>query len=287
MRVEDIDGPRTVPASVAGNLDELRWLGFDWDEGPDIGGPYAPYRQSLRADTYLAALARLAAQGLLFDDWLSRKDLQDAASAPHDPPTTIYGPAERARSAALAAERRAAGRTPALRARVTEFGCGGPLRVHDRYLGEQQVDLANAVGDLVVRRADGLWAYHLAVVVDDAAMAISEVVRGADLWPVTPGQVALARALGLPVPRYAHVPLLNEHGGERMAKRRGSTTLAHLRAAGARAERVIGALAVTLGWLPTPAPLSLRDALLAFHEHGVGATNRRWGDDLEQWLRQP
>lgn len=284
LRVEDIDTPRTVPEAVAGNLAELHWLGLDWDEGPDVGGPHAPYLQSQRTEHYQAALATLTARGLLAEDWLSRRDLSDIASAPHAVSGAAYGPRERSRSASIAAARRAAGRTPAYRARLPEIAPLGGLLVRDRGLGERSVDIAHEVGDVVVRRADGLWAYHLAVVVDDAAMGISEIVRGADLWPATPVQVALARALDLPIPNYGHVPLLRDATGERLAKRRGGTTLAHLRDAGVRPERVLGALAVTLGWLSKPSPMSASDALHAYNEHGAGRGPDEWREELERWL---
>jgi glutamyl-tRNA synthetase len=286
MRVEDLDGPRTVADAVTGNLAELRWLGLDWDEGPDVGGPHGPYLQSARGSRYEEALATLAARRLLAEDWLSRKDLAEAASAPHAEVAPRYGPEERALSAALAAERRAAGRAPALRARLPD-GARGRVTVTDRHLGERTVDLAAEVGDVVVRRSDGLWAYHLAVVVDDAAMGISEAVRGDDLWPVTPIQVALAQALGVASPGYAHVPLLLDASGARMAKRRGGGTLAELRAAGAQAERLLGALAVTLGWLAIPGRFSPRDALVAYGVHGVGRGASRWSEELDRWLRSP
>lgn len=281
--MEDLDGPRTVAAAVNGNLDELRWLGLDWDEGPDVGGPHAPYRQSERGARYTDALSALADRGLLAEDWLSRRDLAEAASAPHAE-APLYGPRERALSASLAAERRAAGRAPAVRARLGELALTA-VTVRDRYLGVRTADLGEEVGDVVVRRSDGLWAYHLAVVVDDAAMGINEVVRGADLWSATPIQAALALALGIATPAYAHVPLLLDANGERMAKRRGGGTLAQLRAEGASPERLLGALAVTLGWWPTPRPLSPQGALAAFGVHGVGRGTGRWSDDLDRWLR--
>jgi glutamyl-tRNA synthetase len=283
LRVEDLDGPRTVPAAVDGNLAELRWLGLDWDEGPDVGGPHAPYRQSERDAHYQAALERLRRGGALAEDWLSRRDVHQAASAPHGPAGPVYGPAERRLSAALASERRSAGRAPAWRARFPP----GVVEVDDRRHGPCRFDLERDVGDVVVRRSDGLWAYALAVVVDDAAMGITEVVRGDDLLAATGAQAALARALGLPRPGYAHVPLLLDAAGERMAKRRGSTTLGALREGGVDPRRVIGALAFTLGWLDAPRPLHPRDPLGHVDLWGGPAAPARWSDDLDAWLRAP
>lgn len=285
VRVEDIDGPRTVPAAVAGNLDELRWLGLDWDEGPDVGGPHAPYLQSARGQHYQAALDRLAAAGRLAEDWLSRRDLREAASAPHGPAGPVYGPEERRLSAAVAEARRREGRTPAQRARFD--GSDGAVEAFDRRLGVRRFDLARDVGDVVVRRSDGLWAYALAVVVDDAAMAITEVVRGDDLLEATGAQVALARALGRPSPTYAHAPLLQGADGVRMAKRRGSATLAELRAGGADPRRLLGALATTLGWVARPRPLAPRDVLQACDTGAWPDAPTAWSPEIDAWLRHP
>lgn len=283
VRIEDLDGPRTVPAAVAGNLDELRWLGLDWDEGPDVGGPHAPYRQSERGEHYLEALARLQAEGRLAEDWLSRRDLREAASAPHGPAGPVYGPDERRRSDALAAARRASGRAPALRAR---FGPGdGTIEAFDRRHGARRFDLGRDVGDVVVRRSDGLWAYALAVVVDDAAMRITEVVRGDDLLAATGAQVALARALRWVPPVYAHAPLLHDADGARMAKRRGGATLGDLRAGGADPRRVVGALAATLGWVARPRPLTPAEALEACDTTAWPDGPSRWAPELDAWVR--
>jgi glutamyl-tRNA synthetase len=283
LRVEDLDGPRTVPAAVDGNLAELRWLGLDWDEGPDVGGPHAPYRQSERGDRYLAALERLRRAGRLAEDWLSRRDLHEAASAPHGATGPVYGPLERRLSARLADERRAAGRTPAWRAR---FGAG-TVEVTDRRHGPLRFDLERDVGDVVVRRSDGLWAYALAVVVDDAAMAIGEVVRADDLLAATGAQAALAQALGLTPPTYAHAPLLLDAAGERLAKRRGDATLMALQAAGADPRRLVGALAFTLGWFAAPRPASPHDLLTQVDVAAWPTGPTPWTSDLDAWLRLP
>ncbi len=253
LRVEDLDGPRTRPEAVYGNLAELRWLGLDWDEGPDVGGTHAPYLQSQRGEQYRAALESLAAGGYLFECYLSRKDLAEAASAPHefaDPAADQaaerpYGSAERAINAATAAQKRAAGKSPSLRFAVPE----AEIPFSDLLAGPQRF-AASDVGDFVVRRADGQWAYQLAVVVDDAAMGITEVVRGADLLRATAAQLLLYRALRLEPPTFAHLPLLLEADGTRLAKRRGSLTLRELESTGVRSERVVGLLAHGLGFVP-------------------------------------
>ena len=281
LRVEDLDPPRTVAAAVDGNLDELRWLGLDWDEGPDVGGPCGPYRQSERGAHYTAALAALDAEGRLSEDWLSRKELREATSAPHGPSGAVYGARERARSARIAEARRADGHAPSRRVRCER----GTVVAADVRLGRRAFDVATEVGDVLVRRSDGLWAYVLAVVVDDAAMGITEVVRGDDLWDATGAQVALAAALGYPAPRYGHVPLLLDAAGERYAKRRGEGTLAAYRAAGVDPRRLVGALAATAGLLGAARPLHPRELVPGFDLARIAPAPARWTDALDAWVR--
>ena len=261
MRVEDLDGPRTRPEAVRGNLEELRWLGRDWDEGPDVGGPYAPYLQSQRTHLYEAALTRLQDAGRTFDCYLSRKELAEVASAPPGPgaPGSAYGPAERRANERVAPVKRAEGRPASVRFEVPERS----VHFEDALAGPQTVAALGEVGHFVIRRADGLFAYQLAVVVDDAAMGITEVVRGADLLQSTAAQLLLYEALNLTAPTFAHVPLMLDASGERLAKRRGSQTLFELRASGARPEALVGVLAHGLGLIPTSEPLSTRELLEA------------------------
>ncbi len=263
LRVEDLDGPRTRPEALEGNLAELRWLGLDWDEGPDVGGPHAPYRQSERSHLYLAALHRLDAQGLTFDCFLSRKELAELASAPHGPAGAgegVYGEAERRSSAAQADAKRAEGRRPSVRFEVPDR----PVAFDDLFAGPQLLGAREDVGHVVIRRSDGLWAYQLAVVVDDFEMGITEVVRGADLLRSTAAQLLLYEALGWQPPRFAHLGLVADEAGERLAKRRGSLTLKELSEAGVRAERVVGLLAHGLGLVPEPTELSAQELLSSF-----------------------
>lgn len=259
LRVDDLDGPRTVEAAVHGNLEELAWLGLDWDEGPDVGGPHGPYRQSQRGPRYAAALAELERQGLVFACYLSRRELHGIASAPHGA-TPVYGAAQRRANERVAAARRAAGKVPSLRVRAGP----GVLAFDDLVAGPQRFEVGVDLGDVIVRRADGLWAYQLATVVDDAAMGITEVVRGDDLLPSTGSQLLLYRALGLDAPAFLHLPLLLDESGERLAKRRGSLTLRGLRAAGVAPERVVGLLAHGLGLLPEPRPVAPRELVADF-----------------------
>jgi len=279
VRVEDLDGPRTVAAAVEGNLEELRWLGLTWDEGPDVGGPFAPYRQSERSERYEAGLQKLREDGGIYACYLSRKDLRDLASAPHGA-VTPYGLAERRRNEHIAPERAAAGRVPALR-----FALPETISTWEEVLaGPQSYAVPGDVGDPVVRRADGTWSYQFAVSVDDAEMKIEEVVRGDDLTASTAAQRMLLAALGAPPPAYLHVPLLLDVDGVRLAKRDGSQTIRALRAAGVRAERIVGLLAWTLGQLDTAEPCTPHDLLAGFDLRAVPrGPVQLWSSDLA-WL---
>ncbi|CAN5150498.1 tRNA glutamyl-Q(34) synthetase GluQRS [soil metagenome] len=241
MRVEDLDRGRVRTGVMETQLAELRWLGLDWDEGPDIGGGYGPYLQSEREDRYRVALETLAAAGLLYACGCSRREIAAAASAPH---AGDEGPRYPGTCMARACTADALpGGGVALRFRVPPE----PVRFEDDVQGAQCFAPARECGDFVVRRRDGVAAYQLAVTVDDAAMGITHVVRGADLLPSTARQLLLYRALGLEAPAWLHVPLLLDGEGERFAKRRAGTTLASLRDAGVSPQRIVGWLASTCG----------------------------------------
>jgi glutamyl-tRNA synthetase len=261
MRVEDLDAARVRPGLEARILDELRWLGIDWDEGPDVGGPSGPYRQSERLAAYAAALARLREAGLVYPCFCSRAEVAAAAGAPHGP--TDEGPRYPGTCARLDTEevsRRSAGRRPSWRFRAAP----GPVRFDDGVHGPRSVDVAAEVGDFVVARADGVPAYQLAVVVDDAAMGVTDVVRGDDLLPSTGRQLLLYAALGATAPRFAHVPLVVGEDGERLAKRHGALSLGELRAAGADPRAVVGLLASLSGLAPAGARVSPAELVAGF-----------------------
>jgi len=231
LRVEDLDPQRSRAEHEREQLADLRWLGLDWDEGPDVGGGHGPYRQSERGAVYEEALARLE----VFECTCSRRELREATLAPHGrepvyPGTCREGAAH-------------PGRPRAVRWRVP----AGIVVVDDAVQGEQHEDVAAEVGEFVLRRSDGAWAYQLAVVVDDAAMGITHVLRGADLLHSTARQVLLQRTLSLSTPQYAHVPLVLGPDGEKLSKRHGAPELAELRLGGADPERVVAALARSVG----------------------------------------
>jgi glutamyl-tRNA synthetase len=241
--VEDLDSSRVRPGVEEAQLSDLRALGLDWD-GPIL-------RQSERMELYEEAIARLDDDGLLYPCYCTRAEIRAAASAPHSIPSSDRYPGTcRELTVGQRAEREASGRPPALRVRSQ----GARITFRDRLLGrceEEEVD------DFVVRRNDGTPAYQLAVVVDDAAQGIGEVVRGADLVDSTPRQILLARLLGLPEPRYAHVPLVLGPDGRRLAKRHGAVTLSDRTALGEGPEQARAWMARSLGLArvgETPSP---------------------------------
>ncbi|HEX8385916.1 MAG TPA: tRNA glutamyl-Q(34) synthetase GluQRS, partial [Rubricoccaceae bacterium] len=231
LRVEDLDGPRVVPGATERQTDSLRRLGLDWDAGPDVGGPDGPYRQSERGPVYDAALRGLAAAGRLFACRRSRRDLAALATAPHGPDDGPPYPADW-RTPPLTRDELDGLTDAAVRFRVAP----GLVRFHDRVQGDITENVAEAVGDVILRRRDGVVAYQLAVVVDDAAMGVTEVVRGADLLSSTARQIQLVEALGASVPAYAHVPLLVGPSGEKLSKRDGALGVPALLDAGVAPE---------------------------------------------------
>ena len=241
MRVEDIDTPRVRPGSEERILQDLRWLGLDWDEGPAPGGPATPYHQSQRIALYDAALARLEAAGLVYPCDCSRKEISQAASAPH---AGEEGPIYPGTCRARVPHDRAFRRPPAYRlALPTE----APVSFVDRVHGPQQVELSAQVGDFVLRRGDGIYAYQLAVAVDDDAQGVTEVVRGADLLSSTARQIFLLRALGATPPSYAHAPLVIGVDGQRLAKRARGVPVRDHREAGEDPRVLVAKLARALG----------------------------------------
>jgi glutamyl-tRNA synthetase len=232
MRVDDLDRGRVRPGVAEQQLADLAALGLDWD-GPVV-------HQSARLEHYADAIARLDAEGALYPCFCTRAEIRQAASAPHGAlPEGAYPGTCRELTRAQRAAREAAGRPPALRLRAGTAS----VAFTDRLLGP----CAGAVDDLVVRRNDGVAAYNLAVVVDDTAAGVGEVVRGADLVETTPRQLHVAARLGMAAPAYAHVPLVLGADGARLAKRHGAVTLADRVAAGESPAAVRAALARSVG----------------------------------------
>jgi len=265
LRIEDLDRPRVRSGVTARMLADLRWLGLDWDEGPDLGGTLGPYFQSQREALYSAAFARLRAAGLIYPCYCARSELARIASAPQqegqDASAPRYPGTCRDLTPAQWAEREAAGRRPSWRFRAP----AEPIAFTDVLHGEISENVAAAVGDFIVRRSDGVFAYQLAVVVDDALMGVDQVVRGYDLLGSTARQLALYDALGYPRPaEYAHVPLALDLTGARLAKRDVATGLDALRIAGKTAPEVVGALAASCGLWSAGAPATPAQLLANF-----------------------
>ena len=261
MRVEDLDPGRSRPEYIETQLEDLRWLGLDWDEGPDVGGEFGPYLQSERHGLYEAALRRLDEQGLLFECFCSRREIAEAAVAPHgsDDEGPVYpGTCQKLESAERLA--RARRREGALRMEVPP----GEVCFDDIVAGRQCFQPDRETGAFVVRRKDGGAAYQLAVTVDDAAMRITHVLRGADLLSSTARQLLIYRALGLEPPIWAHVPLLLGEDGDRLSKRHGAVALRELREADIDPSEVVGLLAATCGWAATGDRLLPHDLLDRF-----------------------
>ena len=234
LRNEDLDPQRSRPEFAAAMLDDLLWLGIRWTEGPDCGGEYGPYAQSERRTHYLETWRRLRDGGFVYPCTCSRKDLAQAASAPNDSDDEpIYPGRCRGRTDA------ATFRSPAgvnWRFRVPD---GETISFIDLNLGEQRHVAGTDFGDFLVWRRDDVPSYQLAVVADDAAMRITEIVRGADLLKSTARQLLLLRALALPVPAYFHCELLRDENGARLAKRHDALSIRHLREIGMTPQAVL------------------------------------------------
>jgi glutamyl-tRNA synthetase len=273
LRVEDLDGPRVKRGAAEAALEDLRWLGLDWD-GEVLW-------QSTRAAAHDEALARLRAAGRVYPCVCTRQEVEAAASAPNEGdegppyPGTCRG---RFRSAEEAA--RATGRAPAWRFVVPP----GEVAWTDGARGAQARDPAREGGDFVVAKKTGEAAYQLAVVVDDAFQGVTDVLRGDDLVPSTPRQLLLYEALGLAAPRFAHLPLVRGDDGRRLAKRHGDTRLAHYRALGVRPERVVGLLAAWSGLAPR-ADVAARELVAGFDLARVPRGDVAFVAADDRWLR--
>jgi glutamyl-tRNA synthetase len=231
LRNEDLDPHRSKQEYVRAFLEDLRWFGITWQEGPDIGGPHAPYSQSERREFYSQAWRKLHDGGWIYPCTCSRKDLAEAAQAPHESNDEPLYPGK-CRGRKLQADKPAGVNW---RFRVPD---GRVIRFTDGAQGEQQYTAGRDFGDFVVWRRDDVPAYQLAVVADDDAMRITEVVRGCDLLKSTARQLLLCEALGIAPPKYYHCDLLMDESGERLAKRSDALSLRALRAQGLAPEQL-------------------------------------------------
>ena len=229
LRNEDLDSTRYKMEFVEAMLEDLKWFGFEWQEGPDIGGAFAPYNQSERMGFYRAALEKLRAGGFIYPCTCSRKDIQAAVRAPHaeDDDEPIYPGICRNRKSEIVNQKFS------WRFRVPD---GETISFVDENFGEQRFVAGKDFGDFIVWRRDDVPAYQLVCVADDAAMEITEVVRGADLLKSTARQLLLYSALGFTPPKFFHCELMKDASGVRLAKRHDSLSLRALKEKGASPE---------------------------------------------------
>jgi glutamyl-tRNA synthetase len=243
LRVEDIDTPRVVQGATERIVEDLAWLGIRFQEGPGIGGECGPYVQSERHVLYESAIDKLAREGHAYLCDCSRAEIARIASAPH---AGDEGPRYPGTCRAFGMQQRAFKRPPAVRLAIPH-DARSLVTTNDLVLGCRTEDVAEVTGDFVLRRGDGIYAYQLAVVVDDLAMGITDVVRGADLASSSARQVLLASLLGGAAPTFAHVPLLIADDGNRLAKRNGGMTIREQRAAGRDPRELVRAITRVYG----------------------------------------
>jgi len=260
MRIEDIDLPRCKREFREEALRDLEWLGLDWDEGPHAGDDIGPYDQSTRFEHYRRALDKLIQAGKAYPCVCSRKDIEEATRAPHGDEGAVYPGTCRGRFATFAEAAEFAKSPPALRYAFDDT----PISFHDEIQGPITIKPRD-LGDFVLWRKDGLPSYQLAVTCDDAAMGITQVLRGRDLLQSTARQLALYKALALPAPKqWAHVPLMLAQDKRRLAKRDGDLSLKALRERGVKPEKIIGLCAHSAGLVQRAEEFSARALVAAF-----------------------
>lgn len=285
LRIEDIDSPRVKSWAVDQAIVDLRWLGLDWDEGPDVGGTHAPYLQTERIATYEHALKRLIESGLAYPCTCTRKDIESAASAPHE---SLAGPDPNPTTPSIDNSIYLDG--PIYNGRCAGWKVGDPLpiegtycwrfrspdrclKIVDQVYGELELNPYQSLGDFPLTRKNGQAAYQLAVVVDDFAMEVTEVVRGDDLIPSVFRQLPLIDALGFTRPHYFHVPLVVGTDGRRLAKRHGDTRLSQYRDSGIKPEAIIGWAAHSIGIRVNNNPIRTVDLVDTFKWSNVRKTH--------------
>lgn len=275
LRIEDLDGPRIKRQADAQLMEDLRWLGLDWDHGPVY--------QSGRVSIYRDAVEQLLSSNQAYPCICSRREVESAASAPHsDDGAMIYPGTCRDKFQTMESARQLSGKLPAVRFRVT----AGVITFEDRFAGKVLSNPLQQLGDFVIAKADETAAYQLAVVVDDAQMHVTDIVRGDDLLDSTPRQILLYYALGLAdaIPNYWHLPLIVGADGRRLAKRHGDTRLSTYRERGVSAGRLVSLLARWCG-IENPAPsLHPRDLIELFRLEKVPKTPIIFGLEDDAWL---
>jgi glutamyl-tRNA synthetase len=265
MRIEDIDLPRCKREFREQALSDLAWLGLNWDEGPHAGDEIGPYDQSTRFEHYRRALDQLIVAGKAYPCVCSRKDIEEATRAPHGDEGAIYPGTCRGRFATFAQAAEFAKSPPAWRFAFDD----APISFHDEIQGPITIK-PRELGDFVLWRKDGLPSYQLAVTVDDAAMGVTQVLRGRDLIQSTARQLALYKALSLQAPKqWAHVPLMQAADGRRLAKRDGDLSLKSMRERGIKPERIVGLCAHSAGLTIHAESLGARELVSGFAANNI------------------
>src|SRR5215472_11297941 len=246
LRIEDTDLERSEARYESQLLEDLKWLGLDWDEGPDVGGPYGPYRQSDRMEIYHSTADRLVREKKAYYCFCTAEELErDREQALKEGRQPVYSGRCRELDPAELQRRLAAGEPAAIRLKIPEH----PIKFHDMVRGDVEF-ASESVSDPIIMRSNGLPVYNYVVVIDDAEMKITHVIRGDDHLSNTPKQVALYEALDLPVPQFAHLSTILGPDRERLSKRHGATSIANFRDMGILPEALMNYLAL-LGWAPS------------------------------------
>ena len=256
LRIEDVDSPRVKPWATQQAIDDLGWLGIDWDEGPDVGGPNEPYIQTQRMERYQSVLEQFIQRDLVFPCTCTRKDIVEAGSAPHfDHEPAIYP--------GTCSSWRQGYELPEAGTYCWRFRASNNLRTFDdKVLGTHECVPGKHLGAFPVTQKNGEPSYQLAVVVDDAAMGVTEVVRGNDLVASTFRQIELYDALGKQVPGFAHVPLVLGEDGRRLAKRHGDTRLSQYRESGVKPETIVTWAARSSGMIEADARVETAEEVI-------------------------
>ena len=259
LRVEDLDPQRCTREKADQLARDLEWLGLEWDEGAYVSTNSESFFQSQRSEIYAQFFEQLQEQGLVYPCFCSRSELH-AAEAPHLSDGRIIYAGTCRQLTPEQRQAKAQKRAPAYRLQVEDKA----ISFFDGHYGQQSYNLAEESGDFIVRRSDGVFAYQLAVTIDDALMGVTQVVRGCDLLSSTPMQLYIYRLLGFEPPSFCHIPLLVDATGRRLSKRDGDLEIAALRKAYGSPEPIIGLLAYLAGQIDKPEPLCVADLLPLF-----------------------
>ncbi len=283
LRIEDTDSERSTKESELSIMDDLRWLGITWDEGPDTGGNFGPYRQSERNDIYREYTEKLLASGHAYHCYCSKEEIDTAREAAEKAGGSfIYPGTCRNLSAEEKKKREAEGRKPTVRFHVPE---GKSITVHDLIKGDVTFGSENIGGDFILVRSDGSPIYNYIVIIDDTLMEITHVIRGEDHLSNTPKQMLIAEALGLPLPQYAHLPLVLGPDKTKLSKRHGITSVEMYRREGYLPEALLNYLAM-LGWASDSGQeiMSIDELALEFDLRGIGKSAAVFDFKKLRWM---